>query len=92
MFKYSLILMLSIALPLVQATGTMAEVAETNIPNRTATQQSDSINFSDLDGSPEAIERERELGNIRKQKALEQQLEWRRKYGDLAPSRQNPAL
>jgi hypothetical protein len=38
--------------------------------------------------SPEAIERQRERERLRLRQARRRQLEWRRKYGDLAPSRQ----
>lgn len=38
--------------------------------------------------SPEALERQRERERLRRRAARRRQLEWRRKYGDLAPSRQ----
>ncbi len=38
--------------------------------------------------SPEAIERQRERERLRRRAARRRQLEWRRKYGDLAPSYQ----
>ncbi len=93
MFKYSksIVTFLSL-LSAIYATSSLAEMAESTSQNRTATQQSDTVNSPKSERTPEEIERERESGNIRKQNAFEEQLEWRRKYGDLAPSRQRPAL
>lgn len=38
--------------------------------------------------SPEALERQQARERLRRRAARRRQLEWRRKYGDLAPSRQ----
>ena len=38
--------------------------------------------------SPEALDRQRQRERQRLRQARRRQLEWRRKYGDLAPSRQ----
>jgi hypothetical protein len=93
MFKYSMSIIAFLSVfSAICATRSLAEIAESTSQNRTATQQSDTVNLPNLNRSPEEIERERERGNVRKQNAREEQLEWRRKYGDLAPSRQRPAL
>jgi hypothetical protein len=92
MFKYLTLISLVLATTLFGATRSIAETTESKNLNVSVTPAADTVDFSNLDRSPEAIERERKLNDFRKQDALEAQLEWRRKYGDLAPSRQQPSL
>jgi hypothetical protein len=89
MFKSTTLLLFLLALlPVLQPTRSMAQTAEPNRSNNNVTQQSDPIDPPTEQRTPESIERERERTRIRQQTALEEQLEWRRRYGDLAPSRQ----
>jgi hypothetical protein len=53
-------------------------IAQSNVVTQSTTYQR----------SPEAIERQRQRQRLRRREARRRQLEWRRKYGDLAPSRQ----
>jgi hypothetical protein len=92
MFKYLILTSVVIATSLLGATQSMAEITESKNMNTSVTSGADTVDFSNLDRSPEAIEREQKLNDLRNQNALEEQLEWRRKYGDLAPSRQRPSL
>ncbi len=55
-------------------------------------QSTDPVIQSPKQRSPESIERRREREQIRQREAFRAQLEWRRKYGDLAPSRQSPSF
>ncbi len=89
MFKSTTLLLFWLTLlPVLQPTRSMAEIAELNRSNNNVTQQSAPIDPPIGQRTPESIERERERVKVRQQNALEEQLEWRRRYGDLAPSRQ----
>lgn len=62
-------------------------VAQSN--SKAVTRPSDVITQSTTyRRSPEAIERQRERERLRRREARRRQLNWRRKYGDLAPSYQ----
>ena len=55
----------------------------------TMTRPSDVVSQSSTyQRSPESLERQRVRKRLRQREARRRQLEWRRKYGDLAPSRQ----
>jgi hypothetical protein len=91
MFKPTALIFICLSvLPVFQATRSLAEISESNPPTQSANQQSDTVNSRMMQRSPEAIEREQARVKERRQDAREEQLEWRRKYGDLAPSRQRP--
>ncbi len=93
MFKTTVLIFICLSvLPVFQANRSLAEISESNPPTQTADRQTDTINSPMMQRSPEAIEREQARMKERQQDAREEQLEWRRKYGDLAPSRQRPAL
>jgi hypothetical protein len=92
MLKYLTLISIVLATSLFGAIRSLAEATESKNLNISVTPGADTVDFSNLDRSPESIEREQKLNDLRKQNALEAQLEWRRKYGDLAPSRQQPSL
>ncbi len=89
MFKPILIaICCAAALPLVHSTSAIAQ--SRTAPN---TRSADTVGRSQtMQRSPESIERARERAKIRQRQTRRRQLEWRRRYGDLAPSRQQPPL
>jgi hypothetical protein len=92
MFKSTTLLLFVLTLlPVIQPSRSIAQTVEPNPSNNNVTQQSDPIAPPTGQRTPESIEREQERTKIRQRTAFEQQLEWRRRYGDLAPSRQRSA-
>ena len=93
MFKFTTLVIFCLSvLSVFQPLSSKAEIAESNRNNSNVTRQpDDSIQAPPtVQRSPEALERERYKAVNRQLDAREKQLEWRRKYGDLSPSRQSP--
>ena len=84
MLKYVAIAVVCLAtVPVIYPQQAMAE------PDSSAVNRFSAIAAqSTMRGSPESIERQRLREKIRQRQARRKQLEWRRRYGDLAPSRQ----
>ncbi len=84
MFKYVAIAAICLAtVPVIYPNQAMADPDSSTINRR-----SDLTAQSTMRQSPESAERQRLREKLRRQQARRRQLEWRRRYGDLAPSRQ----
>jgi hypothetical protein len=84
MFKYVAIAVVCLTtVPVIHPHQAIAEPDSNSVDRR-----SDLIAQSTMRRSPESLERQRLRERLRRRQARRQQIEWRRRYGDLAPSRQ----
>ncbi len=84
MFKYVAIAVVCLTMvPVIHPSQAIAEPDSSAVNRR-----SDFTAQSTMRQSPESAERQRLREKLRRQQARRRQLEWRRRYGDLAPSRQ----